>query len=178
MADMKIGAYICKGCGLGERLDIPQLENVAQKEGKAQVVKSHDFLCSAAGVELIKNDIANDGVNHVVIAACSRRSKTDAFRFDGVALSRANLREGVIWVRPASDDDKEKELTQEMANDMVRMGCAEIKKMQLPEVNPNHGNNKRILVVGGGISGLTAALEAAKTGYEALLVEKSSALGG
>ena len=178
MADMKIGAYICKGCGLGERLDISQLENVAQKEGKAQVVKSHDFLCSAAGVELIKNDIAGDGVNHVVIAACSRRSKTDAFRFDSAALSRANLREGVIWVRPASDDAKEKELTQEMANDMVRMGCAEVKKMQLPEVNPNHGNNKRILVVGGGVSGMTAALEAAKTGYQALLVEKTGALGG
>ena len=122
MADMKIGAYICKGCGLGERLDTAQLELIAQKEGKAQVVKSHEFLCNASGVQLIKDDIAKEGVNHVVIAACSRRSKTDAFNFDNVTLSRANLREGVIWITPADEDKKE--IVQEMANDYVRMACA------------------------------------------------------
>ncbi len=176
MADMKIGAYICKGCGLGERLNIQQLANVAQKEGKAQVVREHEFLCNHQGVAMIKDDIAKEGVTHVVIAACSRRAKTEAFNFDGVALSRANLREGVIWVTPADDDKKE--IVQEMAADYVRMGCAEVKKMQVPQPNPNHGNNKRILVVGGGVSGLTAALEAAKTGYQVLLVEKTGALGG
>jgi quinone-modifying oxidoreductase subunit QmoB len=125
---------------------------------------------------MIKDDIAKEGVTHVVIAACSRRAKTDAFSFDGVALSRANLREGVIWVTPADDDKKE--IVQEMAADYVRMGCAEVKKMQVAQTNPSHGNNKRILVVGGGVSGMTAAIEAAKTGYEVLLVEKTAALGG
>jgi quinone-modifying oxidoreductase subunit QmoB len=115
-------------------------------------------------------------VNAVVIAACSRRAKTEAFNFDNVALSRANLREGVIWVTPADEDKKEH--VQEMAMDYVRMACAEVKKMQVPQANPNHGSNKRILVVGGGISGMTAALEASKTGYDVLLVEKSGALGG
>ena len=65
-----------------------------------------------------------------------------------------------------------------MANDYVRMACAESAKMQVPQVNPSHGNNKRILVVGGGISGMTAALEASKTGYDVLLVEKTGSLGG
>ena len=65
-----------------------------------------------------------------------------------------------------------------MADDYVRMGCAELKKMKLPQGNPNHAHNKRILVVGGGMSGLTAALEAAETGYEVVLVEKSQQLGG
>jgi quinone-modifying oxidoreductase subunit QmoB len=176
MADMKIGAYICKGCGLGERLNTQQLANVAQKEGKAQLVREHEFLCNGQGVAMIKDDIAKEGVTHVVIAACSRRAKTDAFSFDGVALSRANLREGVIWVTPADDDKKE--IVQEMAADYVRMGCAEVKKMQVPQANPSHGNNKRILVVGGGVSGMTAAIEASKTGYEVLLVEKTGALGG
>ena len=176
MADMKIGAYICKGCGLGERLDTAQLELIAQKEGKAQVVKSHEFLCNASGVQLIKDGIEKEGVNHVVIAACSRRSKTDAFHFNNVTLSRANLREGVIWITPDAEDKKE--IVQEMANDYVRMACAESAKMQVPQVNPSHGNNKRILVVGGGISGMTAALEASKTGYEVLLVEKTGSLGG
>jgi len=176
MADMKVGAYICKGCGIGERLNVPQLVNIATKEGKAAVAREHEFLCNAAGVEMIKNDIANEGVNHVVIAACSRRAKAETFNFDNVAITRTNLREGVIWITPADDDKKE--IVQEMAADYVRMGCAEVKKMEVPQANPNHGSNKRILVVGGGISGMTAALEAAKTGYEALLVEKTGALGG
>jgi quinone-modifying oxidoreductase subunit QmoB len=176
MADMKVGAYICKGCGIGERLNVAQLVNIATKEGKAAVAREHEFLCNAAGVEMIKADIANEGVNHVMIAACSRRAKADTFNFDNVALSRANLREGVIWVTPADDDKKE--LVQEMAADYVRMGCAEVKKMEVPQANPNHGTNKRICVVGGGISGMTAALEAANTGYDVLLVEKTGALGG
>ena len=176
MADMKIGAYICKGCGIGERLDTAQLAMIAQKEGKAQVVREHEFLCNASGVEMIKNDIANEGVNHVVIAACSRRAKAETFNFENVAISRANLREGVIWATPADEDKKE--IVQEMAADYVRMGCAESVKMLIPRTNPNLGHNKRILVVGGGISGMTAAIESAKTGYDVLLVEKTGSLGG
>ena len=176
MADMKVGAYICKGCGIGERLDTDQLKMIAEREGKAQVVRDHEFLCNSQGVQMIKDDIAKEGVNHVVICACSRRSKTEAFSFDNVAQSRVNLREGVVWVTPA--DDEKKEIVQEMAADYIRMGCAETVKMQAPEPNPNHGNNKRILVVGGGISGLTAAIEASKTGYDVLLVEKTGSLGG
>ena len=80
MADTKIGAYICKGCGLGERLDCDDLANIAKRDGKAQVVQQHDFLCSEDGVKMIQNDIDNEGVNRVVIAACSRRAKTEAFR--------------------------------------------------------------------------------------------------
>ena len=176
MADMKVAAYICKGCGIGERLDTAQLAMIAQKEGKAQVVREHEFLCNASGVEMIRNDIANEGVNHVVIAACSRRAKAETFNFENVAISRANLREGVIWATPADADKKE--LVQEMAADYVRMGCAESVKMQIPRTNPNLGHNKRILVVGGGISGMTAAIESAKTGYDVLLVEKTGSLGG
>jgi len=176
MADMKIGAYICKGCGIGERLNTAQLVNIATKEGKAQIAREHEFLCNAAGVDMIKQDIEKEGVNHVVIAACSRRAKAETFNFENVALTRANLREGVIWITP-SDDDKQ-EIVQEMAADYIRMGCAEVKKMEAAQANPNHGSNKRILVVGGGISGMTAAIEAANTGYDVLLVEKTAALGG
>ena len=176
MSELNIGAYICRGCGLGERLDTAQLATIAQREGKAQVVREHEFLCNASGVAMIRQDIEQEGVNHVVIAACSRRAKTDAFSFDNVALSRANLREGVIWIVSAAEDKKE--LVQEMAADYVRMACAESAKMQVPSANPDRGANKRILVVGGGVSGMTAALEASKTGYEVLLVEKSGTLGG
>ena len=176
MADIKVAAYICKGCGLGERLDADALVKVAQKDGKVPLAKTHDFLCNADGVAMIKNDIANEGVTHVMIGACSRRAKTEAFQFPENAVARANLREGVIWIRP--DTDEARETTQEMAEDYIRMGCAEVKAMTAPEGNPNTGGSKTLLVVGGGITGMTTAIEASKTGYSVVLVEKSGVLGG
>ncbi len=177
MADeKKLAAYICKGCGLGDRLDASQLATIAEREGKCKIVKEHDFLCNADGLATIRNDIDNEDVTHVVIAACSRRSKVEAFNFDDVAMTRANLREGVIWSQP--DTDERRETTQEMADDYVRMACAEAGSLSKPRTNPDHGSNKRILVVGGGVSGLTSAIECANTGYEVLLVEKTGALGG
>ena len=176
MADTKIGAYICKGCGLGERLDTKQLAMIATKEGKATFAKEHDILCSEAGVNMIKSDITSGDVTHVMIAACSRRAKTEAFTFDNAVVGRANLREGVIWARP--DTQEARETTQEMAADYVRMGCAEAKYMTLAKSNPQAATHKRLLVVGGGISGLTAAIEASKAGYPVTLIEKTGALGG
>jgi len=177
MADeMKIGAYICNGCGLGDRLDSGQLEMTATRDGKAQVCKQHDFLCSEVGVKMIQDDIDNEGVNRVVIAACSRRAKTEAFNFENVSLHRANLREGVIWVRPDTDDMRE--TTQEMADDYIRMACAEAKYSKIPQKSGEQGINKNILIVGGGVAGMKAALEASKAGYPCTIVEKSGALGG
>jgi quinone-modifying oxidoreductase subunit QmoB len=176
MADNKFAAYICSGCGIGDVLDVKSLEAVAKKEGKMAEVKSHPFLCNAEGVQMIKDDIANNGVTHLCIAACSRRAKAEAFYFPTVAMSRANLREGVLWVvAEGSDHD---EVRQEMAEDYVRMGCAEVKKMTLPAGNVKEASSKRILVVGGGMSGMTAALAAADAGYEVVIVEKGGELGG
>ncbi len=173
---MKTAAYMCKGCGLGERLDIDQLVHIAKSQGGADLATCHDYLCSDDGISLIRRDIEQEGVTHVVLGACSPRAKTDAFNLEDAAVARANLREGVIWSQP--DTEEARELTQDMADDYVRMACAEARFMQQPAANPARGVNRRILVVGGGISGITAALEAAKAGYEVLLVEKESALGG
>ena len=176
MSEMKTAAYLCTGCGLGDALDHGQLEKIAQKEGKMHVVRRHEFLCSAPGVQTIRDDIEKEGVTHVMIAACSRRAKTEAFRFPEVAMSRANLREGVLWV--VAGGAGHDEVRQEMANDYVRMGCAEVKKMKVPAGNPDTGANRRILVVGGGMAGLTAAIEAAETGYDVVVVEQEGELGG
>jgi len=176
MADNKFAAYICSGCGLGDKFDIAALEKVAQKEGKMAVVKNHPFLCNAEGVQMIKDDIANDGVTHLCIAACSRRAKSEAFSFPNAAMSRANLREGVLWV--VAEGAEHDEVRQEMAEDYVRMGCAEVKKMKVPEGKVKEASSKRILVVGGGMSGMTAALASAEAGYDVVVVEKSGALGG
>ncbi len=174
--DKKLAAYICTGCGIGERLDAGQLETTATRDGKMQSCKQHEMLCNAEGVQMIRDDIANEGVTHIMIAACSRRAKVEAFNFTDVAMSRANLREGVIWIRP--DTDENRETTQEMADDYVRMGCAEVKAMSLPSMSGEQNLNKNILVVGGGITGMTAALEAAAAGYPATIIEKTGALGG
>ena len=177
MADaIKIGAYICKGCGIGDRLDTAAMAQVATRDAKASLAKEHDFLCNADGVKMIQDDIANEGINRVAICACSRRAKTEAFNFDDVAITRGNIREGVLWVRP--DTDEGRETTQEMAEDYVRMTVTEAKYMQTPQVNVEAKYERHILVVGGGISGMTAALEASKAGYPVTIVEKTSSLGG
>lgn len=172
--DKKTGVYICTGCSIGESLDVEGLAKVATKEGKVPVCKNHAFLCGPEGINLIKSDIENDGVNAILIAACSHRVNYDVFEFDpSVIMERVNLREQVVWSQPANDED-----TQMMAEDYLRMSLAKVKHIELPE--PYQGQNmvKTLLVVGGGLTGMTAALEAAKAGYKALLVEKSPVLGG
>ncbi len=177
MADeIKIGAYICRGCGIGDRVDTSQMATIAEREARANLVKEHDFLCSAEGVKLIQDDIDNEGVNRVAICACSRRAKTDAFNFENVSISRGNIREGVIWVRP--DTDEARETTQEMAEDYVRMAVFEVKAMTPPVSSGEAQRVNNILIVGGGITGMTAAIEASKAGYKSSIVEKTGQLGG
>ena len=172
--EKKLATYICTGCGIGDALDIDQLCNVAQKECKVPVVKTHACLCSQEGVDLIKADIEGEGVNAIMIAACSPRVMYDVFRFDGCVLDRVNLREQVVWSQKPGDED-----TQMMAEDYLRMSAAKIKKMDLPEpYQPEEEISKDILIVGGGLAGLTAAKEVSKAGYKAVLVEKEKELGG
>ena len=174
--EKKYAGYICTGCGIGERLDAGQLEQTATRDGKMQVCKQHEMLCSKEGVQMIQDDIDNDGVTHAVIVGCSQRAKVEAFSFSGIAMTRCNIREGVIWVRPDTDDNQE--TTQEMADDYIRMSCGEIKHMNPPTSSGEQGMTKNLLVVGGGVTGMTAALEAAAAGYPVHLVEKAGELGG
>ncbi|MCP4993376.1 MAG: hydrogenase iron-sulfur subunit [Gammaproteobacteria bacterium] len=174
--DKKFAGYICTGCGIGDRLDASQMEMIATREGKMAICKQSEMLCNAEGVQMIKDDIANEDVTHIMIAACSRRAKVEAFNFPEVAMSRANLREGVIWMRP--NEDEHQETTQEMADDYIRMACAEVKFMTLPGGSGEQELNKTLMVVGGGITGMTAAIEAAAAGYPVHIIEKSDHLGG
>ena len=65
---MKIGGYLCTGCGIGDRLDTKSLESVAVREGRIGFCKTHDFLCSQAGVDMIKADMALEGDDKVTKA--------------------------------------------------------------------------------------------------------------
>ncbi len=173
--DKKFAGYVCTGCGIGDRLDAGQLETTATRDGKMQSCKQHEMLCSKEGVDMIKADIA-EGATHIMIAACSRRAKVEAFNFTDVAMSRANLREGVIWSRP--DEDEHQETTQEMADDYIRMACAEVKFMTQPSNSDEQESIKQLLIVGGGVTGMTAAIEAAAAGFDCHIVEKTGELGG
>jgi quinone-modifying oxidoreductase subunit QmoB len=172
--EKKYGVFICTGCGIGEALDIDALTNVAQKEYKVSVCQNHSFLCGTEGVDLIKKNIEEEGINTIVIAACSKRVNHDVFDFGAdKIIERANLREQVAWVHEADDED-----TNMLAEDVIRMACVKVKAMNLPEPFQVDDFSKAILVVGGGMAGMTAALEAAKAGYKAVLVEKDATLGG
>ena len=172
--DKKIAVYICTGCGIGEALDIEQLTKVATSECKAAVCRNHPNLCSVEGAQVIKDDIAAEGVNTLIVAACSSRVMYDVFNFEGTLLDRVNLREQVVWSHPANDED-----TQMMAEDYLRMSAARLKQVLPPEpYKPEQEMSKDILVVGGGTTGMTAALEAARSGYSVVLVEKEDQLGG
>jgi quinone-modifying oxidoreductase subunit QmoB len=171
----KIGVFICTGCGIGDALNIDQLVEVAEDEGLT--TKTHPFLCGKEGVELIKQGIEKDGVNTAAIAACSRRVNFDTFRFDGCYVDRVNLREQVVWSHP-STKGQEIDHVQMMAEDYLRMSMEKLKKIKLPEAYQLENFTRKILVIGGGITGISAALDAAKAGYEVTIVEKEAQLGG
>lgn len=183
--DKKYGVYICTGCGIGDSLDMEALEKVPQEQGFP--CKTHPFLCGDDGVALLKSEI-DSGINTLAIAACSRRVHFDTFRFPGCIVDRVNLREGVVWSHPRSvfpvlteeekaDEDKFDRVLM-MAEDYIRMGMARVKKITLPEPYKLETFFRKILVIGGGITGMSAALDAAAAGYEVTIVEKEPQLGG
>ena len=179
--DKKIGVYICTGCGIGDVVDAEKLSGVAQEELKAPVCKVHAAFCSSDGLVQIQEDISGEGVNAIVIAACSPRAKVDVFRFDltNTVLDRVNLREQVAWChepKPAEGEKYDEDI-QMLAEDQLRMSVAKINNMDPPEPYQEE-ISKRILVVGGGVTGMSSALEAAKAGYEVVLVEREASLGG
>ena len=173
MENGKTGVYLCKGCGIGDAVSVDDLEKVATGEFAVPLCRQHDCLCSEDGVKTIARDIGDGAVDRVVIAACSHRVMTDRFDFGGTQVTRANLREHVVWTHPPGEEN-----TQMMAADNVRMGIAQAANSRAPEARTGGPLSRRILVVGGGVTGLTAAREISKVGHEALLVERSDVLGG
>ncbi|MEW6709634.1 MAG: FAD-dependent oxidoreductase [Candidatus Riflebacteria bacterium] len=179
--DKKYCAYICTGCGIGEALDIEGLTKLVTSE-MSMDCKDHSCLCGSDGRAMIEKDIKENGVNTVTICACSPRVMQNEFNFGEDKITvRANLREQVVWSAGAPEEGKEdahKEWLQETASDYVRMACTRASKTELPEPYKMETLNKEILVMGGGIAGMTAALEASKAGSKVTIVEKTDKLGG
>ena len=177
--ESKIGVYICSGCDIDQALDVDELVKVAGKECKAPVSKTHPFLCSEEGVQLMKEDQKNEGVNRFMIAACSQRYHEATFDMgDDSLVVRAPIREYVAWTQKTKDENGEfDEDTQLAGEEYLQMYYAKIKKHGIPEAF-EQDTSKNLLVIGGGVSGMTAAMEAANAGYSVNLVEKEDHLGG
>jgi quinone-modifying oxidoreductase subunit QmoB len=170
--DHKIGVYIDTGYGIGDALDIEALSAVATDEFGVAVCRADSYWNDPDKLAIIRNDISSEELTAVIIAGPSQRVFQAEFLFEGVITERINLREYVIWSHPANDED-----TQMLAEDYMRMGITKAGKYEdrppfMEEVE------KSILVIGGGMTGLTAALEAAAADYQVYLVEKEPQLGG
>jgi len=173
MEERKTGVYLCEGCGIAEAISVDELEKVATNELKMPACKRHAAWCSDEGVAVLAADVESGAVNQAIVVACSPRVMAERFALPGAQVIRANLREQVVWTQPPGEED-----TQALAADNLRMAVAQAAKFDAPEPHGSGGTNQRILVVGGGVTGLTAAQEAARMGVEVILVEKAAALGG
>ncbi len=169
----KVGVYICTGWGISEALDLDALSKTAGEFNVAVCKTIGD--CSEDDFNTIKNDVQSEALNKVVVAGPSSRLDFGQDPFgEGVIVERVNLREGVIWCQKPNDED-----TQMMAEDYIRMGIVRAQKTQPVVPFEEHTQiDKTILVLGGGVTGLTSALESALTGYKVVLVEKQPELGG
>ncbi|MFC1554476.1 FAD-dependent oxidoreductase [candidate division KSB1 bacterium] len=169
----KLGVFLCTGYGIAEALDIEALSKVATEEYNIEFCKTIGS-CEKTDLDAVIEDIKKEGLNKVVIAGISPRSYEDDIFPDDVIVEKIGIREQVVWCQPPNEED-----TQMLAEDYLRMYITKIQKMEMIEpVELEEAIDKSVLVVGGGITGMTAALEAAKTGYEVRLVEKSDTLGG
>lgn len=171
--ETKIGAYICSGCDIGSVIDAEALQKIGVNELKLPVCKVHQKLCTVDGIRMIKDDIAAENLNRVVIAACSGRTKAMEFNFaDSVLVDRVGIREQVAWVMESANEN-----SQMAAEDYLRMGVAKMRASE-PPVPHIQEISKTVLVVGGGMTGMRAALASAGAGYDAVIVEKEDSLGG
>ncbi|MDA3953191.1 MAG: hydrogenase iron-sulfur subunit [Bacteroidales bacterium] len=169
----KIGIYICSGCDIGKSIDIEKLSQVAAEQ-KVNACKNHTSLCSVEGIDLINNDISTEALNGIIIAACSPRAKTEIFDFpENIILERTNLREQVAWSFEPNDEN-----TQMAAEDYLRMSITKVNNIEVPKPFIAENISSVILVVGGGITGITSAIEGAKAGYTIHIIEKEEKLGG
>lgn len=134
---------------------------------------THPFLCGKAGTDLLKSDIEKESLEGIAIAACSQRYHAKTFKFDDIITERINLREQVAWSHKPHDED-----TRMLAEDCMRMGITRLQNIAQPVPYIPVELSSDIMVVGGGITGSTAAIEGARAGYKIHLIEKEKELGG
>jgi len=175
----KVGVYVCHcGTNIAKTVDVEEVARWAGTQDNVEVARDNKFMCSSLGQELIEEDIKEKGLTRVVVASCSPHMHEKTFRgsceragMNPYLFEMANIREHDSW----TTDDREAATLKAMA--LVK-GAVERVIWQEPleplpvEINPN------TLIVGGGIAGITAALELANAGNHVYIVEREPSIGG
>ena len=178
----KIGVYF-DAVNIGGGLDVEALAAGVKGKWDSLVAVTRVFPVLAEQTAVISKDIEENGLDGVLICGASPRQDSELYRFP-VLTERVNLREQCVMSyedpsgNPPVEGAPAPELLTEVATDYINMGVVKLQKGSLPDSAALEKGVHRILVVGGGFTGLTAALEAAQSGYEVVLVEKAERLGG
>jgi len=178
--EVRIGVYICHcGKNIAGAVDVKEVRKFASQLPGVVIARDYMFMCSSAGQELIAQDIKRYKLNRVVVAACSPRMHEPTFMavlqkagLNPFLLEMVNIREQCSW--PHWD---EPEKATEKAKILIKMAVERAKKLEPIQIKKTKVI-KTVLVIGGGIAGITAALECAKLGLKVYLVEKKPTIGG
>jgi heterodisulfide reductase subunit A len=176
----RIGVFVCHcGANIGRVVDVPSVVEYALTLPNVIHAQEDLFTCSTDAAKRIAEAIKEKGLNRVIVAACTPRTHEPLFRdtlreggINPYYFEFANIREHCSWVH-----SREKEAATRKAKDIVRMSVYRaallqpLQEFQLPV-------DKRGLIIGGGVAGMTSALSLANQGFEVYLVEKDKELGG
>jgi len=175
----RVGVYICHcGTNIAGMVDVPELTRWSSEQAHVVIARDYKFMCSSLGQDLVAEDIQKLGLTRVVVAACSPHMHEKTFRgacqragLNPFLMEMANIRELNAWAT-----DNHKAATQK-AKAQVKGAIERVLHHQPLEPIPVQINSNT-LVVGGGIAGITAALELANGGHHVYLVEREPSIGG
>jgi heterodisulfide reductase subunit A-like polyferredoxin len=176
----RIGVYVCHcGHNIAKTVDCPQVADGAAGLEDVVVARDVPYACSGPGQSSIKDDIAANHLDRVVVVACSPRLHEPTFRqmlqgagLNPYLLEMANIREHCSWVHMLEPEEATAK-----ARDLTRMAVARVRQLQ-PLTEERLALTKRTLVIGGGVAGIQAALDLADNGYDVVMVEKKPSIGG
>jgi len=178
--DPKIGVFVCScGSNIAGVVDVKAVTEYAAGLDGVVFTENNMFTCSTDTQDLIAEKIREQGLNRVVVAACTPRTHEPLFQetlqatgLNKYMIEMANIRNQNSWVH-----SNEPEKATEKAKDQVRMAVAKVRhNHSLEDIEVNV--TQRALVVGAGLAGMSAALNLADQGYETMLVEKETHVGG
>ncbi len=175
----RIGVYICHcGTNIAATVDVEAVTEFARTLPGVVVARHYTYMCSDPGQTLIKDDSRQLGLNRVVVASCSPRMHEPTFRkaaeeggVNRYRMEMANIREQCSWVHQDSAAATLK------ARALVASAVAKAARLE-PLEERQVGVTPGVVVIGGGVAGMVAALDVADAGFPACLVEKSDRLGG
>ena len=176
----RIGVFVCHcGINIGGVVNVPEVVEYVKKLPNVIYAEHNLYTCSQDTQERIREMVHEHKLNRVVVASCTPRTHEPLFRetireagLNIYLFEMANIRDQCSWVHM-----HEPEEATEKAKDLVRSVVAKARLLK-PLKKPMIDVTPTGLVIGGGLSGMTAALELAKQGFEAHLVEKEKELGG